>query len=62
MDLDEAMRALLGGGMVDMDHSAVESSNLLAFQAAAQSLCWQRSWVPTEMSLLEQHSNTEYVP
>jgi hypothetical protein len=59
------MLALLGGGRaetMDMRHSLGESSTQLALQGAQQSLRWQRSWVPTGMSPLQQHSNTAYVP
>ncbi|KIM44270.1 hypothetical protein M413DRAFT_443289 [Hebeloma cylindrosporum] len=63
---DEAMLALLGrerAETMDMKHSAVESSSLLAFQAAAQSLPWERSWVPAGMApVRQQRSDTEYVP
>lgn len=65
MGSDEAMLTLLGrerAETVDMRHSAVESSSLLAFQSAAQALPWERSWQPAGMSPLQQHSNTEYVP
>jgi hypothetical protein len=58
---DEAMLALFGeerAETMDMNHSAVESLSLLASQAASQSLRWQRSWVPAELSPLQQHSNT----
>jgi len=62
---DEAMLALLGkerAEMVDVRHSAVESSSLLAFRTAAGPLPWGRSWAPAGMAPLQQHSNTEYVP
>ena len=51
-----------GVELVDVEHLVPESSSASAFQAAAGSLPWQRSWTPAGMSPSQQHPTTEYVP
>ena len=63
MGPDDAMMSLMGGKLDPPDSATTESSSFLAYQAAAGTLHFERSWGPSRERLPKSPlSNTEYVP